>query len=226
MEITQIMIGGFLIQDPMTLLTDLILGAQCFGLAFLLWKRGNHAAESRWIFFFLLVLGIGSIEGGIVNHGWYYLFGPGWKLPMVLLVGSSLPFLMMGNVYSIRALVSPRTFKALSWLVLLEYLGFLGFLTTQPIEVIDFKSLVPHLSIGLLVFVPLLQRYAIKKDPHKSRRMMLWGIASTLPVGAVNILKISPDKWFNMYDLVHVLLMITVYLIFLSGIHFADRKTT
>lgn len=225
MEITQIMIGGFLIQDPMTLLTDLILGIQCLVLAFFLWKRGNHVAESKWIVFFLLILGIGSIEGGIVNHGWYYLFGPGWKLPMVLLVGSSLPFLMIGNVYSIRSLVSPATFKTLNSLVLLEYLGFLGFLTTQPIEVINFSSLVLHLVIGILVFTPLIQGYGNRKDPHRSRKLMLWGIATTLPAGAVNVLKISPDKWFNMYDLVHVLLMVTVYIFFLSGLSFARRQT-
>lgn len=226
MEITQIMIGGFLIQDPMTLLTDLILGVQCLGLALLLWKKGKHTKEGTWIALFLLILGIGSIEGGIVNHGWYYLFGPGWKLPMVLLVGSSLPFVMMANIYSMRSLVSSGILKTLSGFVLLEYLCFLGYLATQPMEAIDFKSLVPHLSIGLLVFIPLLQRYAIKKDPHKSRSLMLWGIASTLPVGAVNILRISPDKWFNMYDLVHVLLMVTVYLFFLSGLSFANRQTT
>lgn len=224
MEITQIMIGGYLIQDPMTLLTDIILGVQCLGLAFVLWKRGSHSTESKWIALFLLILGIGSLEGGIVNHGWYYLFGPGWKLPMVLIVGSSLPFLMMGNLTSIRSLLSPSAFKALSWLVVLEYLGFLGYLSTQPIEIIDFKSMVPHLAIGLILFVTVLQVFGINKDPHRARTLMIWGIITLLPVGIVNILKISPDKWFNMYDLVHVLLMLPMYLIFLSGLAFAKRQ--
>ncbi len=224
MEITQIMVGGFLIQDPMTLLTDLILGVQCLGMALLLWRKGHHRVESRWIVFFLLLLGIGSVEGGIVNHGWYYLFGAGWKLPMVLIVGSSLPFLMMGNLYSIRSLLSPSAFRILSWLVVVEYLGFLGYLTTQPIEIIDFKAMVPHLAIGLILFVTGLQIFGVNRDPHKARSLMLWGIITLLPVGIVNILKISPDKWFNMYDLVHVLLMLPMYLIFLSGLAFAKRQ--
>lgn len=226
MEITQIIVGGFLIQDPMTLLTDLILAVQCLGMGFILWQKGNHRIESKWIAGFLFMLGIGSLEGGIVNHGWYYLFGPGWKLPMVLIVGTSLPFLVIGNVYSIRSLVSKGAFQLLNWLVLLEYLGFLGFLSIQPIEQIDFKAMVPHLAICLILFVTLIQSYAIRKDPHQSRRLMLWAMVAILPVGIVNVMKISPDKWFNMYDLVHVLLMVPMYIIFLSGLQFAKRQAS
>jgi len=225
MEVTQIMIGGFLVQDPMTLLTDLILGFQCLGMALFLLNKEKQTTESRLIALFLLMLGIGSIEGGIVNHGWYYLFGPGWKLPMVLIVGTSLPFLMMGNLYSIRSLIASRTFKALMWVVALEYIGFLVFLTTLPLESIDFKAMVPHLAIGLLLFVTLVQLFAIKRDPHSARNLMLWGMATLVPVGIVNLLKFSPDKWFNMYDLVHVLLMVPMYLFFLSGLRFANRQS-
>lgn len=223
MEITQIMIGGVLIQDPMTLLTDLILAAQCLILAFWLWQKGNHQPVARWIVGFFVMLGIGSIEGGIVNHGWYYLFGPGWKLPMVLIVGSSLPFLMVANAISIQPLLPAHTFRLLLFVIALEFVGFLIYLTTLPIETIDFKSMVPHLAVGLLLFVTMIQVYALNKDPHPARNLMLWGIVALVPVGIVNILKISPDKWFNMYDLVHVLLMLPIYLFYRAGLRFSER---
>lgn len=225
METTQIMIGGFLIQEPMTLLTDLILGFQCLALAYLLWQKGKQSTISRWIVVFLVLLGIGSIEGGIVNHGWFYLFGVTWKLPMVLIVGSSLPFLILANVCSLKQVVTPGTFRILRWLVGLEYLVFLGYLTTQPLETIDFKTMTPHLAIGLLIIVTLLQAYGVRKDPHSSRNLMLWGIAMLLPGGLVNLIQYSPDKWFNMFDLVHVLLMIPVYLFFHAGLAFARRES-
>ena len=53
---------------------------------------------------------------------------------------------------------------------------------------------------------------------------MLWAIVALLPVGIVQALKISPDKWFNMFDLVHVLLLIPMYLIYLAGKKFADLE--
>lgn len=226
MEITQITLGGVLIQDPMTLLTDIVLGVECLILAALLRSEAARSRISKLFMWFLILMGIGSIEGGIINHGWYYLLGPGGKAPMVLIVGSSLPFLMLGNVLSLvgRNVMSDQRIKWLKILIAVEMGAWWSYLFTWPIELLDFKAMVPHLFAGLILFVAVLQLYARVRDPHPARQQMLWAIASLLPVGLVQVLKISPDKWFNMFDLVHVLLLIPMYLIYLAGKAFADLE--
>ena len=227
MELTQITLGGFLIQEPVTLLTDLLLGGECLYLATRLYPVSKPASASRMIMIFLIIMGIGTIEGGIVNHGWYYLFGPGWKTPMVLLVGSSLPFLMLGNVLSLkgRDVLSPKWFNWLYGFIAVEYLGWLISLCSWSLDEIDFKAMIPHLGIGLVAFVAALQGLARRRDPHPARDQMLWAIAAILPVAVVQVLKISPARWFNMFDLAHILLLLPMYLIYRAGKQFASMES-
>lgn len=213
-EVTFIELRGLMIQDPMTLFTDLLLGIQCLYYAWRL--RGSQATELGGFFWFFLLMGIGSIEGGFVNHGFYYLLGPGWKSPMVLIIGLSLSCLQWASLASGKEHITPRVFRVLRLLIVLQWIGFLIYLSRFPLGEIDFKMLVPHLFIGLFVFVLILQAYFYFLDRRPSRQWLMAGVLAIIPAGLVTVLRYSPDKWFNQFDLVHVLLIPAMWLMWKS----------
>ncbi len=206
----------------MTLFTDLLLGGVCLLFAYRLFFLRSHAASTRWFTAFFVMMGIGTIEGGLVNHAFFYLLGPGWKAPMVLIIGSSLTVLQLANLYTMQSLFSPRTLRSLQRIVALQILGFLLYIGRFPLEQIDFKVLHPHLGVGLVLFVGLLQGYGQSRDPHPGRRWMLLSVASLVPAGIVGATQFSPDKWFNYHDLGHVLMIPSMYFIFMAACAFSS----
>ncbi|MDP5169007.1 MAG: hypothetical protein NWR72_02090 [Bacteroidia bacterium] len=225
-EITFIELLGVKIQDPMTLFTDLLLGFQCLALAWFLYRQPVKAESNLWFLLYFLLMGIGSIEGGFVNHGFFYLLGPGWKSPMVLIIGLSLSCLQYANLLTVKETLNPRSYSLLRACIPVQFFFFLLYLTQFPLTEIDFKMLVPHLAIGLFLFVVILQVYGHFTAPRAGRRTLLLSILLILPVGIVTIAKYSPDKWFNQFDLVHVLLLLPMYLIYKAAALFNLGEST
>ncbi len=224
MELTFIQLAGVTIQEPITFLTDVLLGIECLIFFFILWTRYNESPVARWTAAFFLLFGLGTIEGGIVNHAIQYMVGPAWKFPMVLLVGSSIPCLVIASLYSLRPRVLNKpTYSFWIALVSVEYVAFLIYLTQQPRVEINFKTLIPHLVVGMVLFAASLQYYGHRRDPQIARKWKLAGIIATLPAGLIVLLKINPNIWFNTFDLVHVVLMVPTYLIFVSAKSFAQH---
>src|SRR5689334_6647575 len=74
-------IGGIIVNEPMTAITDLLVAGVCFYAFF---KRTGHVKyEWTHVFFryYFLFLGLSTLYGAVIGHAFIHYFGFEWKLP-------------------------------------------------------------------------------------------------------------------------------------------------
>ncbi|MCK5693374.1 MAG: hypothetical protein KAI08_11000, partial [Bacteroidales bacterium] len=77
------------IDEPITLITDLLLAAICFYAYFQI-RRLDYTGRSKWYFKnYFLLLGLGAMTGGLLGHAFLYRVSDAWKLvSWILTIGS------------------------------------------------------------------------------------------------------------------------------------------
>ena len=68
-EHTSILIGNLRIDEPVTVLTDLIVSAVCFFASFKLFKLSLKNKVHVYLKYYFLSMGIATFIGGVVGHG-------------------------------------------------------------------------------------------------------------------------------------------------------------
>ncbi|MFT7614195.1 MAG: hypothetical protein ACI9J3_003177, partial [Parvicellaceae bacterium] len=78
---------GLRIEEPITMATDFLVGIVCFYALFRLMqkKKKNQVKGDPTVFqflkYFFLLMGISTILGGLLGHGFNYALNIYWKLP-------------------------------------------------------------------------------------------------------------------------------------------------
>ena len=80
-EQPSIFIQNIRIDEPVTTLTDLMVSAVCFYAFFKLNKIPLHNKVHLYLRYYFLSMGIATAIGGIVGHGFLYLFDTQWHSP-------------------------------------------------------------------------------------------------------------------------------------------------
>ena len=77
------------IDEPITLITDLLLAVICFYAYFKI-RRLDYAGRGKWYFKnYFLLLGLGAMTGGLLGHAFLYRLSDGWQLvSWILTLGS------------------------------------------------------------------------------------------------------------------------------------------
>lgn len=219
-ELTFLTIADFKIQEPTTAFTDLIITAQCYWFA---WKLRAVRANSRltqifWWYFILM--GTSSLIGGIVGHGIYYMLDPRSKLIGHAFIGSAIYCLQRVSIESYIPYWKGNWKRITEIAVLVQLLVFLSVITFS--EEIHFNAVRNHSALGLVGMVLPMQYWAYRKDGRPARKWMYAGILWSLAPAIVYSLELSFSKWFNYYDLGHVLLLGTFYCFFRAAHAFGE----
>ncbi len=70
-------LAGFRIDEPMTTLTDLVVSAVCFYAFYKLHKKNLPGRTQLFFRLYFLTMGIATGIGGLIGHGFLYLFSFG-----------------------------------------------------------------------------------------------------------------------------------------------------
>jgi hypothetical protein len=214
---TEIEVGGVIIRDPVTALTN--IGIFAAGLVcFLRLKKKKLQFPIRfWIYFFLLV-GVSSLVGVIV-HGFSYYTPPDvhfkiwWTMGVIQGAGITLAqFGFTSNVLTrFRMLVIS--------LVTLQFGVFAVMLYVKG----TFDVAKIHVAIGL---VPIMIYYMYKGFKGlKAEILVATGIIISTLTAIVHSLKLSISQWFNYNDIAHILI-ITSLIVMYYGVNAGLTENT
>lgn len=217
-EVTFLELGGWLIQDPMTVFTDLLLAGLCGYCTWRLYRAELAPRLRRWFMAFFLLMALGCFVGGILNHAVFYLLDYSWKLPMVLLIGLSMSALQMAGLYAVQPRIQSRFFHLFRALIWLQIALIPLWMWLSPAEDMGIRVLVPHLAVGLFVFLVPLQAVGHFRWQRSGSKIMLYGLLLMLPATVVQLTQMNLHRWFNQNDLGHVLLMVPLYVFFLAAL--------
>lgn len=203
---TEIEVGGVIIRDPVTALTNIGIFATGLVCYLRLRKQKLDFPNKNWIYFFLLI-GVASLIGVVVHGFSFYTtadvhFKIWWAMGAVQGAGVTLAqFGFASNVLSrFRMLVIT--------IVSLQFGAFvLGSYITGTFAIAKI-----HLAVGL---VPIMLYYTYMAFKGKrAEKLVAIGIGISALTALVHGFKISISPWFNYNDIAHVLIIASLVVMY------------
>jgi len=210
--VTHLSFLGFTIAEPMTAFTDLVLALLCF-VFFYKFSNGHTMASYFWKLFFLF-MACSTLIGGITHavfedhQSLQFLF---FWLTMQIFSGLSVLFAQLATIHSISIEAIP-IYRSTKKSILLCKIQFFIFLAAV-LFLHNFLVVVVNSTIG---FIMVLYVHALSgsKYGNRSAAFIALGIFISFLTAIIYTLKISMNDWFNFKDIAHVIMMISVCIIF------------
>jgi len=205
---------GIRVDEPVTTITDLLVSVVCL-YAFVQMRRMGLNAWSQIHFrrYFLLVA-IATALGGIIGHGFLYVFSFAWKLPGWIVGIISVALIERAAISHAQALIKPKIGKFFLVLNIVEMCAILAI----TMITLDFKWVQFHNGYGLIINVAAFHGYVYYRTRDKGSLIILIAVFITTIASVVFTNELSLHTWFNYIDISHVLLAIAAYVMFLGAI--------
>jgi len=230
---------GIQINEPVTTFTDLMVSAVCFYAFYKLNKIHIHNKVHLYLKYYFLSMGIATTIGGIIGHGFLYLFDTQWQSPQQVinffdnLFGEELmknaanPWKLPGwltSMFSIalverasieyaRPLINKKVGVFFSWINIIELLTFV----TLTFTALNFSFVEVHSAYGLLIVVTSFNLFVFIKTKKKGSKLFLIAVGFSA-VGALIFMNqwgICP--WFNHFDISHILMTFSAFYFYIGA---------
>ncbi len=213
-EIVQpgIRIFGVLMMEPVTVITDLLITAVCF---YAFWRVHKEAPKNAITLFmkgFFITMGIATVCGAFIGHGFLYYLGEKWKLIGWYTSMISVALIERAAISHARKLISPKLGKFFLVLNVIELITLMV-LTTVTLH---FKFVEYHSAYGFLVVVLSFHLYTYLKTKDEGSKYMLYNTVVLLIAVFIFNKPVILDVFFNHRDLAHLFMALAVYLIMLG----------
>lgn len=207
-------IGGFLIEEPMTSLTDMVTGVVGVLSYFRLRRLRSQDEAHRWFMHYFIFIGIATLSAGILGHATQYIVGfnaktIGWTL-------SALALFCLENsaLRYFQKVYPPKQLDWLRYVFILQFLAYLFFVINPSTRVFTLVKI--NSVIGMVVLsLPLFYAYHRKVNSKGSKMVVLAFLASFLP-GIVFNSEFSLHQYMNFHDIGHLLMAGCVYFLYRS----------
>ena len=224
------------IDEPVVMMTDLLVSAVCFYAFFKLNKIPVHNKVQLYLKYYFLSMGFATTVGGLVGHGFLYLFDAQcdspemienivgkifgadmlkdvanpWKLPGWLTSMFSIALVERAAIEYARNIINPKLGTFFAWLNIIELLTF----TIITFSTLNFFFVEVHTAYGLLIVVSGFSWYVYIKTKRKGSKLFLYavGVSAISALFFMNEWGISP--WFNHFDISHTFLAISAYIFY------------
>lgn len=218
---TYVDILGLRILEPVTTATDLIVSAVCFYAFFRLLQKNRSELYFKYFNWFFLTMGLATAIGGLIGHGFLYAFSFEWKLPGWLTSMLSISLLERASIEYAKPLLKPKLRVFLDWANIIELLLFM----TLTFSTLNFFFVEVHSAFGLLVVNTPLHVYVYWKTKSEGSKYMLVAISFAMFSAIVFMNEISVHKWFNYFDISHLIMAMGSWVFYLTASKLRLRKS-
>ncbi len=207
------------LSEPMTMITDYLLGGWTFYLAFKLIHKGMRVSQRSIILWGLsfVATGIAALIGG-TSHGFALYFGTMTKAVIwtatLISIGFASLFLLSSAIIT--------TFKKplRDWLIAATALKFILF-AVWIVSHSEFKYVI-YDYVPAMIGVLTVQVYGKYSRGDKSAAWIILGILVSFGAAAIQQSGFTLHEHFNHNDLYHVIQMGAIYMLYKGGILLLD----
>lgn len=208
-----IWILGIRIDEPVTTITDLLISVICFYAFYRLYKVPNRNKMHLYLKIYFISMGLATAAGGIIGHGFLYLFSFSWKLAGWLTSMVSVAMLERASIEYSRRLIRPSVGVILSRLNVVELVTFM----TITIVTLNFFYVEVHSTYGLLCIVASLNLFAYLKTKNHSSRLFLLAISISAFSALIFMNKWGIHKYFNHFDISHTFMALAAWIFYMGA---------
>ncbi len=201
---------GLRVDEPVTMLTDLVVTAVCIYAFVRLSRIPVKNNVHFYLKYYFLSMGIATAVGGIIGHGFFYLFAFAWKLPGWLTSMISVALLERAVILYARKLILPFLGKLFAWLNVIELATFV----TITFITLNFFFVEVHAAYGLLIVTTGFSLIVFIKTRNKGSRTFLLAVAFSSLSALVFMNEWGISIWFNHFDISHLLMAISAWVFY------------
>lgn len=230
---------GLRFDEPVTTITDLMVSFVCFYAFYRLNKIDVKNKVHLYLRYYFLSMGIATAIGGIIGHGFLYLFDAQWeppegfvkliakifgeellkevanpwKLPGWLTSMFSIALVERASIEYARPLINRKLGTFFAWLNIIELLTFV----TLTFTTLNFFFVEVHSAYGLLIVVSSFNLTVFLKTRKKGSKLFLIAVGFSA-IGALFFMnKWGFSPWFNHFDISHILMTLSAYYFYLGS---------
>ena len=207
------------ILEPMTLITDWMLAAQCLWLGSRLWRasRATAARSQGALAGALLSTALAAFVGG-ASHGFAAHLGSTvswivWKATVLAIGATTLLFLVTAALATLQG----RRRGALLAFAGLQAVAYAGWMLTHD----EFIWVIAHYVPAMCVVLVLMLVAWRRREPFAP--WMVSGIVVAFVGAGIQALGLAPHPSFNHNDLYHAVQMAATWLLYRGGLSLRDR---
>lgn len=214
-EQPSIYIGDIRIDEPVTTLTDLLVAAVCFyAYVRLRQKSTPKIMVMLMLQYFFLFMGIATVIGGLIGHGFLYALSFEWKLPGWLTSMISVTLAERAVILRSKKYISTSLFTFFSWLNIIELLTFMAL----SFSTLQFIFVEIHTAYGLLLVVGSFSAFLYRKSRDQSSKYFLYAVGLATLAAIAFSLGIGISPWFNHMDISHVFMALSAALFYRGSV--------
>lgn len=207
----KLQLADIVIQEPVTVLTDLLVSFIClYAWGQLKMRRQGRRFEIPFELYFLF-MSLATFVGGVIGHGFLYALSYEWKLPGWLLSMISINMLERAMILYNQPILKPKVGHLFTQINALELI----LMSLATCIFLNFKIVEVHSAYGLIGVVNAFVIYrTIKRGWSKSGILYLSAIGLAIAAGLIFIFKIGISESFTHFDLSHVFMGISAYVFY------------
>lgn len=214
-----IYLAGLRIDEPITVLTDLIFCGVCF-YAYHKTKNISNLKAIKFYSLFFLTTGISTLVAALIGHAFLYYFGLNAKIYGWVLGIFSISFAQFAALYHTKNILENNRYKLLFIISCTETL--LSFILTFYFW--SFIVVLLHTVFSLLILVTVLESINYYKTKSLLSKYMIFGVGFLLIASLTHLFKLGFSKWFNHLDVSHVFMTLSMYTMYYGVKNFKKTK--
>lgn len=240
MDLTQpaIELWGLQINEPVTVVTDLLVSAVCLYAFIKLLQLPVRNRLRRYLLAYFILMFIATATGGLIGHAFLWYFDTtwtnpdwitnlinnipflqshepayAWKLPGWITSMLSIMYVERAAIEQVRPLTKPSVSKGFRIINMIELLTFMAI----TMATLNFRYVEIHSGYGLMFVVLSLQGYAYLKTKNEGNKLFIIGVAIAAVAALFYMTETGISKWFNHYDISHTLMAFAAYFFYLGS---------
>lgn len=209
---------GVQVDEPITMLTDVLVTVVCWWAYYQLGKMKHPFPEGKSTIYkllrgYFLTMGMATLLGGVIGHGFNYAIGIQWKIPGWYVSMFSVMFLERASIFHAFPLIRPKLAQVLAVVNILELLFFL----VISVATMEFYYVMTHAAYGILIVTGGFQAYVFSKTKHEGSKQILFGVAVATLGALFFVNEWALGVWFNHMDIAHVTMAVACLFFYWGG---------
>ncbi|PHR49186.1 MAG: hypothetical protein COA32_03810 [Fluviicola sp.] len=204
---------GTTITEPVITLTDLMITAVCVYAFFQLRKLNRKGKVHKYIRWYFGIMAIATLLGGILGHAFQEQIELAWKLPGWLISMLAVMAVERASIIHAKPLLNKKLGKFLEVANVIELITF----AVLAFSTLNFFFIQIHSAYGLGLVVLPIHFYVYWKTRNEGSRIFFLTVIFATLAAFFYTSEIGLNKWFNHLDLAHIVMAISMYLLYLGA---------
>lgn len=205
--------GNFELREPITSLTDLLFALVCWYAFIRFYKHKGEKTDSfRYFLFYFLFFALGISSASFFGHALQAYLAPAWKALGWFVAGIGVMSIELASLKLISNMIK-SSYKLLFKVIIFSHSAAFFVLTLLP-ETRDFRFSAANSVIGLVMISMSMNIFHAIRMNSRGSWILVSGIVFGFSPLFVYIFKFSFSRWFNYHDISHILMAISMYVMY------------